>query len=169
MNAQQRRDYILERLKAAAQPVSATALAGELGVSRPIIVGDVALLRAGGTDILATPRGYLLGGRGGGVERTVACVHAPEEMERELNAIVDQGCTVLDVVVEHPVYGQITGRLDLSSRYEVSEFIRRVNQSRSHPLSDLTDGIHLHTVSCPDEGAWRRVLEALEREGFLLS
>ena len=90
-------------------------------------------------------------------------------MERELNAIVDQGCTVLDVVVEHPVYGQITGRLDLSSRYEVSEFIRRVNQSRSHPLSDLTDGIHLHTVSCPDEGAWRRVLAALEREGFLLS
>ena len=90
-------------------------------------------------------------------------------MERELNAIVDQGWTVLDVVVEHPVYGQITGRLDLSSRYEVSEFIRRVNQSRSHPLSDLTDGIHLHTVSCPDEGAWRRVLAALEREGFLLS
>ena len=90
-------------------------------------------------------------------------------MERELNAIVDQGCTVLDVVVEHPVYGQITGRLDLSSRYEVSEFIRRVNQSRSHHLSDLTDGIHLHTVSCPDEGAWRRVLAALEREGFLLS
>ena len=140
MNAQQRRDYILERLKAAAQPVSATALAGELGVSRQIIVGDVALLRAGGAEITATPRGYMA-----------------------------QGCTVLDVVVEHPVYGQITGRLDLSSRYEVSEFIRRVNQSRSHPLSDLTDGIHLHTVSCPDEGAWRRVLAALEREGFLLS
>ena len=57
MNAQQRRDYILERLKAAAQPVSATALAGELGVSRQIIVGDVALLRAGGAEITATPRG----------------------------------------------------------------------------------------------------------------
>ena len=161
MNAQQRRDYILERLKAAAQPVSATALAGELGVSRQIIVGDVALLRAGGAEITATPRGYMV--------RQAAVQHRPEEMERELNAIVDQGCTVLDVVVEHPVYGQITGRLDLSSRYEVSEFIRRVNQSRSHPLSDLTDGIHLHTVSCPDEGAWRRVLAALEREGFLLS
>ena len=168
MNAQQRRDYILERLKAAAQPVSATALAGELGVSRQIIVGDVALLRAGGAEITATPRGYRAR-RPAGLVRQAAVQHRPEEMERELNAIVDQGCTVLDVVVEHPVYGQITGRLDLSSRYEVSEFIRRVNQSRSHPLSDLTDGIHLHTVSCPDEGAWRRVLAALEQEGFLLS
>ena len=79
-------------------------MAERFSVSRQIIVGDVALLRAGGTDILATPRGYLLGGRGGGVERTVACVHAPEEMERELNAIVDAGGEVVDVIVEHPVY-----------------------------------------------------------------
>ena len=71
-----------QALEEAVGPVSAAALAERFSVSRQIIVGDVALLRAGGTDILATPRGYLLGGRGGGVERTVACVHAPEEMER---------------------------------------------------------------------------------------
>ncbi len=168
MNAQQRRAHILDRLSQAAQPLSATALAGELGVSRQIIVGDVALLRAAGADITATPRGYVVR-RAAGLVRQVAVQHRPEEMERELNAIVDQGCTVLDVVVEHPVYGQLIGRLDLSSRYDVSEFIRKVAQSRSHPLSDLTDGIHLHTLSCPDEGAYQRVLAALEREGFLLS
>ena len=168
MNAQQRRAHILERLEQSAQPVSATALAGELGVSRQIIVGDVALLRAAGADITATPRGYVVR-RAAGLVRQVAVQHRPEEMEGELNAMVDQGCTVLDVVVEHPVYGQLTGRLDLSSRYDVSEFIRRVAKSRSHPLSDLTDGMHLHTIACPDEGAYQRVLEALEREGFLLS
>lgn len=168
MNAQQRRAHILERLEQSAQPVSATALAGELGVSRQIIVGDVALLRAAGADITATPRGYVVR-RAAGLVRQVAVQHRPDEMEGELNAMVDQGCTVLDVVVEHPVYGQLTGRLDLSSRYDVSEFIRRVAKSRSHPLSDLTDGIHLHTIACPDEGAYQRVLEALEREGFLLS
>lgn len=168
MNAQERRTHILERLKAAAQPLSATALAGELGVSRQIIVGDVALLRAGGADITATPRGYVVR-RTAGLMRQVAVQHRPEEMEAELNAMVDQGCTVLDVVVEHPVYGQLTGRLDLSSRYEVSEFIHRVAQSRSHLLSDLTDGIHLHTLSCPDEGSYQRVLAALERERFLLT
>lgn len=79
--AQARRQAVAQALEEAVGPVSAAALAERFSVSRQIIVGDVALLRAGGTDILATPRGYLLGGRGGGVERTVACVHAPEEKE----------------------------------------------------------------------------------------
>ena len=79
--AQARRQAVAQALEEAVGPVSAAALAERFSVSRQIIVGDVALLRAGGTDILATPRGYLLGGRGGGVERTVACVHAPEGME----------------------------------------------------------------------------------------
>ena len=115
--AQARRQAVAQALEEAVGPVSAAALAERFSVSRQIIVGDVALLRAGGTDILATPRGYLLGGRGGGVERTVACVHAPEEMERELNAIVDAGGEVVDVIVEHPVYGQLTGLLGVRSRY----------------------------------------------------
>ena len=52
----------------------------------------------------------------------MACVHAPEEMERELNAIVDAGGEVVDVIVEHPVYGQLTGLLGVRSRYDVAEF-----------------------------------------------
>ena len=120
--AQARRQAVAQALEEAVGPVSAAALAERFSVSRQIIVGDVALLRAGGTDILATPRGYLLGGRGGGVERTVACVHAPEEMERELNAIVDAGGEVVDVIVEHPVYGQLTGLLGVRSRYDVAEW-----------------------------------------------
>ena len=167
MNAQQRRDYILERLKAAAQPVSATALAGELGVSRQIIVGDVALLRAGGAEITATPRGYMAR-RPAGLVRQAAVQHRPEEMERELNAIVDQGCTVLDVVVEHPVYGQLSGQLQLSSRYDVAEFIRRVEKEQATPLSALTGGVHLHRLRCPDEAACRRVCQALDEAGFLV-
>lgn len=168
MNAEQRRARILQTLQSSGGPVSATALAGQLGVSRQIIVGDVALLRAGGADITATPRGYVILPPSGLV-RQVAVRHAPDQMERELNLMVDYGCTVLDVMVEHPVYGQLTGRLDLSSRYEVSQFIQKVAGSRSQPLSALTGGIHLHTLSCPDKGAWNRVLEALDREGFLLS
>ena len=74
---------------------------------------------------------------------------------------------VLDVVVEHPVYGQLTGQLRLSSRYDVQEFIRLVNQSNARPLSDLTGGVHLHTLRCPDEDSYRRVLADLEKEGIL--
>ena len=166
--AQARRQAVAQALEEAVGPVSAAALAERFSVSRQIIVGDVALLWAGGTDILATPRGYLLGGRGGGVERTVACVHAPEEMERELNAIVDQGCTVIDVIVEHPIYGQLTGPLQLSDRYQVGQFIARCRSQAAAPLSQLTEGIHLHTLACPDQGAYERVREALARQGILL-
>ena len=169
MDAQQRRLEIARRLKQATAPISATALAQDLSVSRQIIVGDVALLRAGGLEITATPRGYLLPKGKSDFLCTFACRHTSDQMEAELNAIVDQGCTVLDVIVEHPVYGQLTAPLHVSSRYDVAQFIDRCRQSDAVPLSQLTEGLHLHTVSCPDEGAWRRVLAALEREGFLLS
>ena len=104
MDAQQRRQMIASRLGASTAPLSAATLARELSVSRQIIVGDVALLRAGGLDITATPRGYLLPRPPAGIQCTFACRHRPDQMGKELNAIVDQGCTVLDVIVEHPIY-----------------------------------------------------------------
>ena len=48
MNAAERRIKITHLLAQSDGPVSATALAAQCGVSRQIIVGDVALLRAGG-------------------------------------------------------------------------------------------------------------------------
>ena len=167
MNSAERRAAILEALKEAEKPLSATALARELAVSRQVIVGDVALLRAGGEEIIATARGYIMGQPNEG-RRTVVCCHASEDMERELKLMVDYGCTVEDVVVEHSVYGQITGRLDVSSRYEVDEFIRCVSESEAKPLSDLTKGIHLHTLRCPDEKAFEGLLNALREAGFLV-
>ena len=60
MTAQERRNAILSHLQRGKSPLSATALAGLLGVSRQVIVGDVALLRAGGVQIVSTSRGYLI-------------------------------------------------------------------------------------------------------------
>lgn len=168
MDAQERRNAIARTLEQAAAPVSATALAKEFAVSRQIIVGDIALLRAAGTDITATPRGYVIPRSTTGVTRAVATRHSAVEMEAELNAMVDQGCTVLDVTVEHPIYGQLTGPLNLSNRYEVGQFLTRCREEEAAPLSLLTEGIHLHTVLCPDEGAFTRVREALRQLGILL-
>lgn len=167
MDANQRREALAECLTQARQPVSATALAGRFSVSRQIIVGDIALLRAGGLEISATPRGYILPREESGLRRRVACVHDAAGMERELNIMVDNGCTVQDVVVEHPLYGQLTGELQLASRYDVQQFIKRVSTCEAHPLSLLTDGVHLHTLCCPDEEAYRRVVERLNEEGIL--
>ena len=168
MDAAARRAAILSRLEQTDHPVSAAALAREFAVSRQIIVGDVALLRAGGADIAATPRGYVLPRDSAALLRTVACVHDREGMARELEIMVDQGCQVVDVVVEHPLYGQLTGQLHLSSRYDVQEFIRSVLESRAKPLSDLTGGIHLHNLLCPSQEAYQRVRSALDAAGFLL-
>lgn len=168
MNAAQRRGRILDELKVAEGPLSATALAQKLSVSRQIIVGDVALLRAAGEGITATPRGYVLDAPRPGIVATVACAHSGADMEWELTLMVDQGCTVENVIVEHPVYGQLTGPLELSSRYDVSEFIRRVRECEAQPLSALTDGVHLHRLRCPDEGALERVRAALDEAGFLV-
>lgn len=167
MQAQQRRQAILEYLQASTRPVSAGFLADRFSVSRQAVVGDVALLRASGADISATPRGYVILKDHRGLVRQVACRHDAAGMEAELCAMVDQGCSVLDVIVDHPVYGQLTGSLQLSSRYDVSQFITRCQESDARPLSDLTGGVHLHTLSCPDEGAFRRVREALGVLGVL--
>ena len=166
MTAEKRRASILQQLNDASQPVSATALAKAFGVSRQIVVGDVALLRAAGTDITATPRGYILDRNPGGLIRRVACCHTATEMDTELNIMVDNGCTVLDVVVDHPVYGELTGALHLKNRYDVQQFILR--SAKARPLSLLTEGIHLHTLSCPDEAAFDRVCTALRQSGLLL-
>ena len=167
MDAAGRRQTIRETLERADHPISAAALAQRLGVSRQIIVGDVAMLRAGGADIAATPRGYVLRRETPGLLRTVACRHGGGEMEAELNAMVDQGCTVLDVIVEHPIYGQLTGPLQISNRHDVQQFIRRCQEAEALPLSRLTDGIHLHTLSCPDQASLERVRENLRKLGIL--
>lgn len=169
MHAEQRRQVILQDLKQSAQPISATALAGQFSVSRQIIVGDIALLRAAGAEISATPRGYVILQKRGGLIRQIACQHDGAAMGAELNAVVDNGCTVVDVIVDHPIYGQLTGPLQLSSRYEVTQFLERCSASDAQPLSNLTEGIHLHTLSCPNEAAYERVLTCLRGLGILLT
>ena len=81
MEASKRREYIVSKLAASKRPVSATVLANELSVSRQIIVGDIALLRASGEKIMATPRGYLLDGLQDENVYTVVCVHGMDDME----------------------------------------------------------------------------------------
>lgn len=165
MRGEERRSALMDILRASVGPVSATALAEHLGVSRQIIVGDVALLRAGGENIAATPRGYICTRETCALRRTVACSHSAEQTGDELRIFVDNGCTVVDVIVEHPVYGQLVGALDLRSRYDVEEFLHR--SAGAAPLSSLTEGLHLHTLLCPDDAALARVKNQLREKGFL--
>ena len=164
MTAAQRRSAIYDQLTAAQTPISATALAQQFSVTRQVVVGDIALLRAEGHSITATPRGYMIPAETG-LRRTIACHHSGEDTQKELFAMVDCGCTVIDVIVDHPVYGQLSAPLHLHSRLDVEQFMNRMKGAA--PLSQLTEGVHLHTLSCPDEQAYRQLTDRLRQLGFL--
>ena len=166
MTAAQRRSAIYDQLTNAQAPISATALAQQFSVSRQVVVGDIALLRAEGRSITATPRGYMIPAEDG-LRRTIACHHSSEDTQRELYAMVDCGCTVVDVIVEHPVYGQLTAPLALSNRYDVQQFVCRMAESHAQPISALTGGVHLHTLSCPNEETFQHLKERLASMGML--
>ncbi len=168
VDAKERRQQILKILAAAEAPVSASTLAAELDVSRQIIVGDVSLLRASGHGIQATPRGYVAE-----VPKTypfvgtVLCRHDESRLEEELNTIVDFGATCIDVTVEHGIYGTLTGELGISSRYDVSLFMEKLD-SEDRPLSSLSGGLHLHRIGCRDRELFDLVCKALREKGFLV-
>lgn len=168
MNAETRRKKIVEHLSRSTAPVSATVLSGLFSVSRQVIVGDIALLRASGTEITSTPRGYILTNESAGLVKTVAVQHSVSQTEQELCIFVDNGCIVEDVIVDHHIYGQLVGQLQLASRYDVGQFMERLESGTASVLSSLTSGIHLHTLRCPDDAAYQRVCSALREAGLLL-
>ena len=150
MNAAQRRKVILERLTEADAPLSASVLAGELGVSRQIVVGDVALLRASGTQIERNAPGLSdPPGSAGLYGHPRLCPQHRRQMREELYTVVDQGGIVVDVAVENPLYGELRGNLNLASRYDVDHFIQQAADTPECLLSRMTGGVHLHTLSCP--------------------
>lgn len=147
------------------EPVSGSNLAAELGISRQAIVQDIALLRESGHTVLATSRGYVLRGRS--LRRAFAVRHEPEEIAEELNTIIAAGGRVLDVVVDHPVYGEIRGNLDLASREDTARFVNMLKSSGQLPLLSLSKGFHIHTVEAPDEQTLDAIERALLEKGFL--
>lgn len=170
MTAKERREAILCELERAEGPVSASVLAKQFHVSRQAVVGDVAMLRALNAPIAATPRGYVLTrSEGRGKTFTIACRHGRDRLGEELYAVVDNGGALLDVVVEHALYGQLSGKLHIFSRYDADEFLRRLSEQEASPLSALTGGIHLHTLSCPDDGCFARICAVLREKGILIA
>lgn len=170
MNSTERRTKIEALLKEKSEAMSATSLAKVFSVSRQVIVGDIALMRASGYKILATPRGYIMDSENTNDEKifTIACNHTMDNMANELYAVVDNGGAILDVTVEHPVYGQIVGELRIFSRYDADLFLKKIEENMAQPLFRLTGGIHLHTIKCKDEETLKRILNALKKENILL-
>lgn len=170
MESEVRRQAIYETLKATTQPIKGSELAKQYGVSRQVVVQDIALLRAKGIQVVATPTGYMIQAPvASGLLKTICCKHGHtiDELKSELELIISYGGKVIDVVVEHPVYGEIRVVLNLNYLKDVKTFIDRVSQAQTKPLSLLTEGIHYHTLEVEDEQMYEEIVNELKKHHFI--
>ena len=164
-----RRRRMLDWMRQHNRSVTGEELAKHFRVSRQCVVQDIAILRAGGEQIAATPQGYRLPQIAGQAHRAIlACRHSPENTAEELQILVDHGVRILDVFVEHPLYGELRGTLMIESRADVADFLKKVKASKASLLSSLTGGVHLHTVEASRPDMIERATAILRTKGFLL-
>ncbi|WP_245570126.1 transcription repressor NadR [Halalkalibacillus halophilus] len=168
----ERRSKILKALIDSKESITGSEFAKQFNVSRQVVVGDVALLKASDHPIIATSQGYLYVTEHAEeqlLQRKIACKHGREEAEEELNILVDHGVNVKDVIIEHPVYGEFQAMLRISNRMDVKHFIDRVRQSDASLLSELTGGIHIHTITAEKKVYLDEAENAMQKAGFLVS
>lgn len=172
MTGEMRRNQMLRLLREKSEPISGTALAKHFGVSRQVIVQDIALMRAENHPILSTNKGYLC--RTVEVENTqpkrVFFVrHKDSQVLEEFMSVIDLGGRILDVAVEHELYGPIRADLLIENAQDARDFVTRLGTCRDNPLKVLTDDCHFHTVAAPSEKLLDLIESELRSRGFLES
>lgn len=167
MTGTQRRKVILDMLRSSSEPLSGRALGDETGVSRQVVVQDIALLRTEGWSITATARGYLLERSSNGCTRLFKVHHTTEQTEEELNLVVDLGGCVVNVMVNHRAYGKISVELNIKSRRDVQNFLEQIRTGKSIPLLNVTSGYHFHLISAEREEILDEIEASLKEKGFL--
>jgi transcriptional regulator of NAD metabolism len=169
LEGSKRRELLIKTLIEATEPVSGGELSRLLGVSRQVIVQDIALIRASDTNIFSTTKGYLIYHNAHqSIKRVFLVKHSTEQIEDELCAIVDNGGSILDVQVKHEIYGEIGTPLIIRNRQEVYDFVKKVQEKKIVPLKELTDGIHKHTIEADSEVILQRIEKVLEEKGYLI-
>jgi transcriptional regulator of NAD metabolism len=170
MSSKERRKIIEELLEKRGEPQKGQDLAKELGVTRQIIVKDIAILRAEGANIIATPEGYIIPKDSRQkVTKIIAVSHKPEEIEDELTCIVKFGGRIQDVIIEHPVYGEIRGMLMIKTLYDVQSFMEKCNSDKVEPLSALTKGVHIHTIEADSVEIMDKIINELKSKKYIIS
>lgn len=153
-------------MKESSTPLSGSALGSQTGVSRQVVVQDIALLRTEGHNILATARGYLLD-EPNEIVRLFKVCHKEDRTEEELTTIVDLGGCVVDVMVNHRVYGKMSAPLNIKNRRDVQTFLSHLKLGKSTTLLNVTSGYHFHRVSAESEEILDEIEEALRQKDFL--
>ena len=150
------------------KPLSGGYLADYFGVTRQIIVRDIALLRAEGKNIMSTTRGYITDKNPHVIQKEVWVSHGTDKMEDELNTIVDLGGRVLNTRIKHSVYGGFGEKLDIKSRQDVADFMNTIKTTGCEPMLKLTNGVHAHVIETDSEKRMEAIISALDEKGYLI-
>jgi transcriptional regulator of NAD metabolism len=170
MNSIERRNFINKFLHKSQEPLTGEMLAQNLGVTRQIIVKDIAILRASGIGIIATPKGYILSAeKKANIKKVLALSHKPEEIKDELETIVKFGGIIEDVIIEHKLYGEIRGVLLIKTLYDIQNFMNKLEKYEAEPLSTLTGGVHLHTIIAQNKEDLDNIISELKNKKYLIS
>ncbi len=80
---------------------------------------------------MATARGYILETEetNTGHISKIAVQHGKDQTEEELRLIVENGGEIIDVIVEHPLYGELTGTLHIKTPQDIDSFMRRYQKA----------------------------------------
>lgn len=169
--AERRRQQILEDLIKSDTAISGTLLAKKYDVSRQIIVSDISILKSQDQEVVSTSKGYVYqpaGEKGMPVKRIIACRHNFEQMEEELSLILDNGAMIDNVSIDHPVYGEIIGELMIENNEDLQSFLKLMDINKSRMLANLTNNVHLHTISAQTDKILDNAVEDLRHNGYLL-
>jgi len=162
----ERRAELLRILNDAESSVTGSELSSLLGVSRQAIVNDIAILRASGQAIIGGPHGYRVGLVSGLIE-VIHCNHPPERGNEEWEILLDRGIAVLDVGVDHSVFGEIRAPVVVESRADIDRHTARITEAGEAPLSVITGGRHTHRVRVPNLDALDAAKRELRERGIL--
>lgn len=167
---EERRQELLRTLRMSGEPILGSELARQFGVSRQVLVQDMAILRASGSDVIATPRGYLLRNPEPVAHRDVLHLqHNRAALADEMTVLVDLGIRILDDVIDHPVFGALRTDLYISSRQDVQEMVDRLDATDSLPLQELVGGRHSHTVESSRPDLLVKARDELKNRGYLMA
>lgn len=169
MDSKKRREDIFLRLTKSNKPIKGIEFASIYNVTRQVIVKDIALLRAEGNKIISTPDGYMVVKKENKFRSSIVVSHDESRMKEELEVIIKYGGSVEDVIIEHPLYGDIRATLMIKNLNDLNKFIYKYNNNKTNLLSLLTNGIHIHTISCDSEENIELIKNELNERGFIVS
>ncbi|MBE5753759.1 MAG: transcription repressor NadR [Clostridiales bacterium] len=167
MNSKDRKKEIAALLASQKRAITGDFLSEKYGVSRQIIVQDIAYLRKLGYTIVSTHYGYLLK-KSPLLERVFEVYHDKNSTEDELLTIVQCGGTAADVFIMHDVYGKISAPLNILTEKQVGKFIETVKSGTSAELMNITGGRHFHTVRAENKVVLDNIEKALKEKGYLV-